>query len=352
LRESAISERFPAVHAWHKSVSYAWTTGDIEMNTVLRCDERARGLITGGPTAEPMTVLVIDDTAFDKRLVGQLLKSLDGIKLLFASNGRDGLAIIDRESPAVVLTDLTMPEMDGLELVRTVRLLRPLIPVVLMTAHGSEDVAMEALRAGAANYIPKRHLVRDLVQTIRKVLAIVASRQERGRTLGCVVRRETAFVLENDEELIIPTVSLVNEELQSVETLDPTGRMQVCVALQEALGNAIFHGNLEVSSGLRQEHRAKFVEQADLKRAREPYSSRRVRLHAQIDRDSARFLVADDGPGYDTGILRRPIEPNDLNHVGGRGLLLIRTLMDQVTFNKAGSEITMVKLASTTGVHA
>jgi CheY-like chemotaxis protein len=322
------------------------------MNTVLWRDDRVRGLEPTEAASTLTTILVIDDAAFDTRLVGRLLESLDGTKLLFARNGHDGMAIIERESPAVVLTDLTMPAMDGIEIVRRVRLLHPHIPVVLMTANGSEDVAMEALRAGATNYIPKRHLVRDLVQTLRKVLAIVASRQERGRTLGCIVRRETAFVLENDENLIIPTVCLVNEELQSVETLDPTGRMQVCVALQEALGNAIFHGNLEVSSGLRQENREEFEEQADVRRAREPYFSRRVRLHSQIDRDAARFLVADDGPGYDTAILHRPIEPDDLKHVGGRGLLLIRTLMDQVTFNKAGSEITMVKLASTTGALA
>jgi CheY-like chemotaxis protein len=322
------------------------------MNTVLSRDDRVRGLAPTEAASRPRTILVIDDASFDTRIVGRLLESLDGIKLLFARNGHDGLAIIERESPAVVLTDLTMPVMDGIEIARRVRSLHPHIPVVLMTAHGSEDVAMEALRAGATNYIPKRYLVRDLVQTLRKVLAIVASRQERGRTLGCIVRRETTFVLDNDEALIIPTVCLVNEELQSVETLDPTGRMQVCVALQEALGNAIFHGNLELSSGLRQENREEFDEQAVVKRTREPYFSRRVRLHSQIDRDAARFLVADDGPGYDTATLRQPIETDDLKHVGGRGLLLIRTLMDQVTFNKTGSEITMVKLASSTGAHA
>ena len=88
--------------------------------------------------------------------------------------------MIEHESPAVVLTDLTMPEMDGIELVRRVRLLHPHIPVILMTAYGSEEVAMEALRAGAANYIPKRLLARDLVQTLRKILSIIAARQERG----------------------------------------------------------------------------------------------------------------------------------------------------------------------------
>lgn len=296
---------------------------------------------------EATKILVIDDTAFEARLVGQLLDALDGVTLLFARDGRDGLSVIERESPAVVLTDLTMPEMDGIELVRRVRLLHPHIPVVLMTAHGSEEVAMEALRAGAANYIPKKHLVRDLVQTLRKVLAIVNSRREQVRTFGCISRRETTFVLENDDDLVAPIVCLIDQDLQNMGTLDPTARMQVCVALQEALGNAIFYGNLEVNSALRHEDTEEFEVVAGLRRTQEPFRSRRVRLHSQIDRNVARFLVADDGPGYDSAILGRPIEPDDLNHVGGRGLLLIRTLMDQVVFNKNGSEITMVKVGPT-----
>ena len=65
----------------------------------------------------------------------------------------------------MILTDLVMPDMEGLELVRRVRAEHPQIPVILVTAYGSEDVAMQALRAGAANYIPKKQLARDLVPT-------------------------------------------------------------------------------------------------------------------------------------------------------------------------------------------
>ena len=63
----------------------------------------------------------------------------------------------------------------------------------------------------------------------------------------------------------------------------------------------------------------------------------------QLDRDAARFVVADDGPGFDTALFDRPVQPDDLARIGGRGLLLIRTFMDQVSFNSAGNQITMVK---------
>ena len=63
----------------------------------------------------------------------------------------------------------------------------------------------------------------------------------------------------------------------------------------------------------------------------------------QLDCDAARFVVADDGPGFDTAVFDRPIEPDDLIRIGGRGLLLIRTFMDGVSFNSAGNQITMIK---------
>ena len=65
------------------------------------------------------------------------------------------------------------------------------------------------------------------------------------------------------------------------------------------------------------------------RRAVDPYRSRRIRVQVQLDRDAARFVVCDDGAGYDTALFDRPLEPEDLNRIGGRGLLLIRTFMDQ-----------------------
>jgi CheY-like chemotaxis protein len=292
---------------------------------------------------EPATVLVVDDSAFDRQMIGQLLQSLKDVTLVFAKSGQEGLDLIEREKPAVILTDLIMPDMEGLELVQQVRAQHPHISVILVTAYGSEEVAMRALRAGAANYIPKKRLARDLVPTIRQVLSIASTTRERRRILRRMVRRESAFILENDPELILPLLKLLHEEIEGLNICDQCGQLQVGVALQEALYNALFHGNLEVSSDLRQEDERVFESVAEERRLQAPYCLRRIQVQVQLDRDSARFVVADEGPGFDTAIVDRSVQPEDLNRIGGRGLLLIRTFMDQVTFNEAGNQITMVK---------
>ena len=102
------------------------------------------------------TVLVVDDNPVDRHLAGALLAKRPEMKVLFAENGRDALALLEERCPDLVLTDLHMPEMDGLELVVEVRKNFPLVPIILMTAFGSEEIAIQALQKGAASYVPKR----------------------------------------------------------------------------------------------------------------------------------------------------------------------------------------------------
>src|SRR5688500_5446588 len=103
------------------------------------------------------TVLVVDDSAVDRRLVAGLLKQ-SNLQVEMAETGREALDCLRATPIDLVVTDLQMPELDGLGLVRHVRDHGPHVPVILITAHGSEDLAIEALHAGAASYVPKSEL--------------------------------------------------------------------------------------------------------------------------------------------------------------------------------------------------
>ena len=116
------------------------------------------------------TVLVVDDSAVDRKLVGTLLEKSE-ISVQYASDGFEALDVLHQADVDVVLTDLQMPDMDGLQLVDAIRSQHPLVPVVLMTAHGSEELAIDALERGAASYVRKRNLANDVVLTITRVLA-------------------------------------------------------------------------------------------------------------------------------------------------------------------------------------
>jgi CheY-like chemotaxis protein/anti-sigma regulatory factor (Ser/Thr protein kinase) len=287
------------------------------------------------------TVLVVDDSPIDRRLAGALLTKR-GYAVTYASDGRDALAKIKGVRPDAVVTDLMMPEMTGLELVEAIRRDHPSIPVVLMTAHGSEETAIDALRMGASSYVPKRRLADDLADT---VAAIVEIAQDVGRisSVDPLEAREVKFELGADMGRLGEIIGQLEAQLVQVGICDETGVLQVGVALREAIVNAVVHGNLEVSSELLEPGGAAFAEAIDARKRQLPYSARRARVVARYHPGSVEYSVSDEGPGFDPATLPDPTDIANMERASGRGLMLIRMFMDDVTFNDKGNEIRMVK---------
>ncbi len=289
------------------------------------------------------TVLVVDDSNVTRLYVAALVGRRGRFRSLMASGGIEALRMIEQDPPDVVVTDVQMPDMSGLELVGEIRKRYAGLPVILMTANGSEEIAIQALRAGAANYVPKQDISRDLLETIEAVLSLstILHQQPKKRQTDSSIR--TTFQIGNDSQLIAPMVAMLQAGLDVMGICDENGRTRVGVALQEALANALFHGNLEVSSDLRQEDERLFYVQADANRLKEPYRSRQIEVTADINRDSATYTIRDEGTGYKVPTGESALEPVDLMRIGGRGLILIRTFMDEVRHNELGNEITLVK---------
>ena len=290
------------------------------------------------------TVLVVDDVTLDRHLVGALIEEHAGWSAIFAEDGRDALALIKLQVPDVVLTDLQMPEMNGLELVEAIRRDYSYLPVILMTAHGSEEIAVMALKAGAASYVPKRDLARDLIPTTQKVLDMARTTRNQQQVLDCLIETEFRFLLSNDPHRVQPLISHLQDHLTLMNLVDKAGLIRVGTALHECLINAMEHGNLELTSDLREsEHSKAYRSLVDERRQLQPYCDRHVLVSARFSRQEAAFVIRDEGCGFDPSKLPDPRDPANLQKCSGRGLFLIRTFMDEVRFNETGNEITMLK---------
>jgi CheY-like chemotaxis protein len=287
-------------------------------------------------------ILVVEDSRTQAMAIRLLLRD-SGFETETAFHGREALEALARDSFDVVLTDLVMPVMNGLELVEAVRRDHPGVPVVLMTALGSEEIAARALRKGAASYVPKRLLRELIVPTLQDVLAVVWAARDRRQVLRCLARAELDFHLENDVTLVAPLIGHLEPLLERLHGCDSTERLRVGMALREAVLNAIEHGNLEVSSELRQEDERAFRELVEQRRRLQPYSARRVLVQTSISREEVLFVVRDQGPGFNATELPDPQDPANLERIGGRGLLLMRAFMDQVEHNASGNQVTLVK---------
>src|SRR3954471_17516151 len=124
-------------------------------------------------------VLVVDDEANARAALAELLRD-DGYRVETAADGFKALGKIEEGEPDIVLTDLKMPGMDGLELLRKLRARDEDIIVVVMTAFGAVDTAVAAMKEGAADYLTKPVNLTELVLVLARELERRRLRQEAG----------------------------------------------------------------------------------------------------------------------------------------------------------------------------
>jgi CheY-like chemotaxis protein len=289
------------------------------------------------------SVLVVEDSPVQAKYLEHLL-TVCGHRVRLAGNGVEALAALRESVPDLVLTDMQMPEMNGLELVAAARADYPGLPVILTTGAGSEELAVQALRAGAASYIPKPNLAREAGPLLDEVLSVAVAQRKHALFLGRMIAIEHTFALENDPDLVPEVVGHVEALMRQMELFDPSDRVRLGVGVHEAVVNGMVHGNLEVSSELKcgdwKAYHALIHERA----GQEPYGSRRVQVTVKADRSPMMTVVVrDEGPGFDPNALPDPTDPSNWENACGRGLLLIRTFFDTVTHNVTGNEITMRK---------
>lgn len=292
---------------------------------------------------EPTLVLAVDDSI--TQVTGmQLLLQQHGYEVMTAANGQLALEAVRQRRPDLVVTDLQMPEMDGLQLVAALRQEFAGLPIILTTAKGSEDIAAKALRMGASSYVPKRTLNEDLVPTIEQMMSMVDVVEHPSKPLTLLTSICLELSLGNDDIQVPDVIARLEQPLAELGLLDDTMQMQISTALDEALINAIIHGNLEITTELRYQGTDEQFREVVRERQRQaPFRDRNVTIRMEADREEVTFTIRDQGPGFDVSSLPDPTDFSNLGECGGRGLLLINAFMDQVIHRDNGNVIVMSK---------
>ena len=292
-------------------------------------------------------VLIVDDSPIDRALAGGLLEKQVRCGVAYAEDGEAGLRSIRDLKPDLIITDMQMPVMNGLEMVAKLRKDGIQIPIILMTATGSEDLAVEALRVGASSYVAKRSLGNRLVDTARMVLAAAKEDREQNVLMDRLRSHGESFELNNRVEECLALSRHLQSTLARIWKLNLTARLRIGLALEEALLNALYHGNLEVSSTLKELPDNSFYELATRRQNEHPYTTRRIVVTSHTTADESCFVICDGGQGFDITTLPDPTDPENLTRPSGRGVMLMHAFMDDVRFNERGNEVTLVKQRET-----
>lgn len=129
-------------------------------------------------------VLVVDDDAGVRFTLREMLRSIEGVEVEQAEDGVAALEKLSTHGFELIITDLRMPRMDGMELVRRLSTMPHAPRVIVITAHGSERFAVEAVKAGAYDYFRKPFDVDELLAVVTRALESVRLRHENERLTG------------------------------------------------------------------------------------------------------------------------------------------------------------------------
>ena len=293
-----------------------------------------------------MTAILLVDADADRRCeIRESFQMHPDWMLLDTASAEDGRAAFREHSVDLVVLDLESAGAPGEELFEWIRADQARIPVILLTSDDLEDEArVEALVMGAASYVPLSHVARDLVVTIERILNLSGCNRRHARLSEGLITTETAFRIEGNDLSMVPVlVGHLTDTAAEFRVATAKNRVQLAVAWEEALLNAIVHGNLEVPSRLKEQGDDAFLQLVEQRRHEEPYAQRRLFVRGEFEQGFSRVTIADEGDGFDPAEVDDPTHPRNIDKPHGRGLFLIRAFMNEVTFNDVGNEVQLTK---------
>ena len=213
-------------------------------------------------------LLLIDDEPDNVRLLSMSLKS-DGYTVSTALSGEAGLSVFEETTPDVVLTDIRMPGMDGIEVLRQIKKVSPNTEVIIITGHGDIDVAIEALQLGASDFINKPVKDQALAVALKRAEErLEIRRQLRAYTTGLeekvaaatreirrksdfqikLIRSSTDGIVATDQDLRIVIYNPGAERIFGYTASEAIGKMTLDDLLPADL-SAVFHAAMDKTSG-------------------------------------------------------------------------------------------------------
>ncbi|MCP4889183.1 MAG: response regulator [Planctomycetaceae bacterium] len=292
-------------------------------------------------------ILLADDSPTHTALMRSLLEEASHV-VHCVGDGLQLMQALDETVPDLVVTDLRMPEMNGMQVVQEIAARYSTIPTVVVTSPGSENLAVDALALGAANFVPKNSLRILLDHVVCQTLQLSQADRLFDQLSGKLLHPEFSMTLSNHLSSIRPAVTYFIQSLAAAKCMDRTQRIRVATAVVSALFNAICFGNLEVSEEEAVITQILSGEESGHQELRElanqaTYRDRHVSLKVSIGEHDTRVLVSHNGPGRSMRTIPAPGTPESFELEQCRGLMLITSVMDDVKFQSDYSEVVMIK---------
>lgn len=284
-----------------------------------------------------------DELAVRQLLFDQITEDL-GYRVTLAANGREALDLFKSDPADVILADVRMPNLSGLELLREVKRINPRVPFLIMSGQGDVEDTITALRAGAQDFFQKPFKMSRLMASVERAFTQISALRLRRVARAYLVDEAQRFVIPNELEIVPHIIAEMTGSLENDPGMAVGELEAIRASLHEMILNAIEHGNLEINY----DEKSVLMESPDgwraevLRRATSPeFHGRTVTIECENSPQSVMFRVTDQGNGFVHDDLPDPTQFTHVLH--GRGILIARVHMDQVFYNEKGNQVTLIK---------
>ncbi|MGK5092537.1 response regulator [Deltaproteobacteria bacterium TL4] len=295
------------------------------------------------------TALLVDDEMRICRLLQRLLNA-ESIESLLAENGRVALELLEENEVDFIVTDLRMPEMDGLKFLRKARQLYPTVPIVVMSAFGDESTIIQSLQTGANDFLRKPFNLHTIENVLLPIIRLLEGKRDPSFDYSRIHHLQGEIRLDNDEVGMIP--SIVNYLLQHWGEVEKYSK-QVSfleITLYQLILGAIEQGNLGIALEEKEEAQKKNQFSSLLEeRLKDPrYQNRQVRIQFDLNPDQISISITDEGDG-------RHWPYRHENSSGGKtiaetswGIRRAQMSLENIIYQENANQITLTLSLSTT----
>ncbi len=295
----------------------------------------------------PKRILVVDDEEIIRDVIASKIQKSLGYEVLQAGNGVEALKVIENMMPDLIITDIKMPEMSGIELLGEIRRRRINVPVIILTGYGTMEDAISAIRLGANSFIKKPFDINQVVTLIENIFAVHRETADVREIVPFIRSQSFTIRIPNNYIYLSKIINYIFANVRDCWQMEGAQLNDVKVALYEVLLNAFEHGNLQVDKECKERclvlghsvYRKYLLEQMEDVANR----GKSITIFASIDAIRLEVSVLDEGPGFDYSSVNEDLDPESFMRMYGRGLFLVKNLMDEVSFNERGNLLRFLK---------
>jgi len=289
-----------------------------------------------------MKVLIVEDDIVSRELFRVVIQK-EGYDCQFAEDGIQGLEIFNEFLPDVVISDIRMPRLDGIELLKRIRKVERNVIVIMVTAHGNEDIALQALQSGANNYLKKPVSLDELKVQLERYKSVLDNTLHKQDVSSLVKDQELNLSIESNLDYVPVLAEYLTQKVKHVFT--PSELISLELGLSELILNAIEHGNFGITSRDKKTalEQNTLVELYNEKRNQTEFSQRKVQIKFVKNTHSCEWIIKDEGEGFDWRLLPNPDVQKSHDELQGRGVYISKLQFDDIQYLGIGNTVSAKK---------